>query len=83
MQNCYRTLRLFQHDLLVAILLLCISKHFFGLFRLWFPCIDSYNDVCTWKIDFTVDKDFTAVSAGELQDKVSFSVAEFSLCDNL
>eukprot|EP00795_Rhopilema_esculentum_P015795 gene15795-7100_t len=38
--------------------------------RLWFPCIDSYNDVCTWKIDFTVDKDFTAVSAGELQDKV-------------
>eukprot|EP00794_Sanderia_malayensis_P014061 gene14062-15527_t len=38
--------------------------------RLWFPCVDSFNDVCTWKMDFTVDKDMIAVGPGDLQDKV-------------
>jgi len=38
--------------------------------RLWFPCIDSYHDVCTWKIDFTVHKALTAVCPGELQEKI-------------
>lgn len=38
--------------------------------RLWFPCIDSYNEPCTWKLEFTVDEDMTAVSCGELTEVV-------------
>lgn len=38
--------------------------------RLWFPCVDSYSEVCTWKIDVTVDKDMTAVSCGDLVEQV-------------
>lgn len=34
--------------------------------RLWFPCIDSYAEPCTWNLEFTVDDDMTAVSCGEL-----------------
>lgn len=34
--------------------------------RLWFPCIDSYAEPCTWKLEFTVDENMTAVSCGEL-----------------
>ncbi|SPP76981.1 blast:Transcription initiation factor TFIID subunit 2 [Drosophila guanche] len=34
--------------------------------RLWFPCVDSFADPCTWKLEFTVDKNLTAVSCGEL-----------------
>ncbi|TMW40593.1 hypothetical protein DOY81_014327 [Sarcophaga bullata] len=33
--------------------------------RLWFPCVDSFADPCTWKLEFTVDKHLTAVSCGE------------------
>jgi len=36
--------------------------------RLWFPCIDSFADPCTWKLEITVDKHLTAVSCGELSD---------------
>ena len=38
--------------------------------RLWFPCVDSFADPCTWKLEFTVDKHLTAVSCGELIDVV-------------
>ncbi|XP_037931409.1 transcription initiation factor TFIID subunit 2 [Teleopsis dalmanni] len=38
--------------------------------RLWFPCIDSFADPCTWKLEFTVEKHLTAVSCGELVEIV-------------
>ncbi|XP_004530837.1 transcription initiation factor TFIID subunit 2 isoform X1 [Ceratitis capitata] len=38
--------------------------------RLWFPCVDSFADPCTWKLEFTVDKHLTAVSCGELVEVV-------------
>nr|CAG4635921.1 EOG090X00M6 [Eubosmina coregoni] len=38
--------------------------------RLWFPCIDSYAEVCTWKLEFTVDASMTAVSCGDLMEVV-------------
>lgn len=34
--------------------------------RLWFPCIDSFSELCTWRIEVCVDAMMTAVSAGEL-----------------
>ncbi|KAH9489969.1 Transcription initiation factor TFIID subunit 2, partial [Bulinus truncatus] len=34
--------------------------------RLWFPCIDTFSEPCTWKIEVTVDRDMTAVSCGDL-----------------
>uniref|UniRef100_T1GNN3 Transcription initiation factor TFIID subunit 2 n=1 Tax=Megaselia scalaris TaxID=36166 RepID=T1GNN3_MEGSC len=41
--------------------------------RLWFPCIDSFSDPCTWKLEITVDKHLTAVSCGELVEIVMTS----------
>lgn len=38
--------------------------------RLWFPCVDSYSELCTWNIDVTVDKDMVAVSCGDLIEQV-------------
>ncbi|XP_070555415.1 transcription initiation factor TFIID subunit 2-like [Ptychodera flava] len=38
--------------------------------RLWFPCIDSYSEPCTWKLEFTVDASMTAVSCGDLIETV-------------
>nr|XP_018909078.1 PREDICTED: transcription initiation factor TFIID subunit 2 isoform X1 [Bemisia tabaci] len=38
--------------------------------RLWFPCIDSYAEPCTWRLEFTVDENMTAVSCGELIEVV-------------
>ncbi|CAH2011710.1 unnamed protein product [Acanthoscelides obtectus] len=38
--------------------------------RLWFPCVDSYAEPCTWKLEFTVDEDMTAVSNGDLMEVV-------------
>ncbi|XP_053673216.1 transcription initiation factor TFIID subunit 2 [Anopheles nili] len=38
--------------------------------RMWFPCVDSYSEPCTWKLEFTVDKTMTAVSCGELVEVV-------------
>ncbi|XP_059158232.1 transcription initiation factor TFIID subunit 2-like [Physella acuta] len=34
--------------------------------RLWFPCVDSCSEPCTWKIEVTVDRDMTAISCGDL-----------------
>lgn len=34
--------------------------------RMWFPCMDSFFDPCTWKIEVTVDAEMTAVSCGDL-----------------
>lgn len=41
--------------------------------RLWFPCIDSYSEPCTWKLEFTVDSSMTALSCGDLVDTVTSS----------
>ena len=38
--------------------------------RLWFPCVDSYSELCTWKLEFTVDESMTAVASGELLEVV-------------
>uniref|UniRef100_A0A336MKX7 Transcription initiation factor TFIID subunit 2 n=1 Tax=Culicoides sonorensis TaxID=179676 RepID=A0A336MKX7_CULSO len=38
--------------------------------RLWFPCVDSYAEPCTWKLEFTVDVDMIAISCGELVESV-------------
>ncbi|PSN33564.1 Transcription initiation factor TFIID subunit 2 [Blattella germanica] len=34
--------------------------------RLWFPCVDSFAEPCTWRLEFTVDENMTAVSCGDL-----------------
>ena len=38
--------------------------------RLWFPCIDTTSEPCTWKLEFTVEESMTAVSCGELVETV-------------
>ena len=30
------------------------------------PCIDSFNELCTWKIEISVDSTMTAVAPGDL-----------------
>lgn len=42
----------------------------YGESRLWFPCVDTNTEVCTWTLDFTVDANLTAVSCGELVETV-------------
>ena len=32
----------------------------------WFPCVNSYNELCTWKIEVVVEEDVTVVSSGNL-----------------
>ncbi|XP_076092140.1 transcription initiation factor TFIID subunit 2-like isoform X2 [Mytilus galloprovincialis] len=34
--------------------------------RMWFPCIDTFSELCTWKIEITTEMDMTAVSCGDL-----------------
>ncbi|XP_076803632.1 transcription initiation factor TFIID subunit 2-like [Clavelina lepadiformis] len=38
--------------------------------RLWFPCVDTYSEPCTWKLEYTVDESMTAVSCGDLVETV-------------
>ncbi|XP_078318588.1 transcription initiation factor TFIID subunit 2-like isoform X2 [Crassostrea virginica] len=39
--------------------------------RLWFPCLDTYSEPCTWKIEVTVDNELTAVTCGDLIEVIS------------
>ena len=39
-----------------------------GESRLWFPCVDTNTELCTWQLEFTVDARLTAVSCGELAE---------------
>ncbi|KAK3090048.1 hypothetical protein FSP39_008810, partial [Pinctada imbricata] len=39
--------------------------------RLWFPCIDTYSEPCTWKLEITVDLYMTAVSCGDLIEVIA------------
>lgn len=41
--------------------------------RLWFPCLDSYGQPCTWVLEFTVQSHMTVVSSGDLVDTYSTS----------
>ena len=41
-----------------------------GYFRLWFPCLDTLSELCTWKLELTVDDTMTAVSCGDLIETV-------------
>lgn len=38
--------------------------------RLWFPCIDSYSEPCTWTLEFTVDASMIAISCGDLLETI-------------
>lgn len=38
--------------------------------RFWFPCVDSYSELCTWKLEFTVDAAMVAISNGDLVETV-------------
>ncbi|CAH1119125.1 unnamed protein product [Phaedon cochleariae] len=38
--------------------------------RLWFPCVDSFAETCTWKLEFTVEDELTAISNGDLNEVV-------------
>jgi transcription initiation factor TFIID subunit 2 len=32
----------------------------------WFPCVNSYSELNTWKIEVVVEEDLTVVSSGNL-----------------
>ncbi len=36
--------------------------------RLWFPCVDSFSESCTWAIQVTVEEAYTAIASGELTE---------------
>lgn len=38
--------------------------------RLWFPCVDTYSEPCTWKLEITVDASMSAVSSGDLVETI-------------
>nr|XP_032810604.1 transcription initiation factor TFIID subunit 2 [Petromyzon marinus] len=38
--------------------------------RSWFPCIDSYSELCMWKLEYTVDASMVAVSNGDLVETI-------------
>ena len=40
----------------------------FGESRLWFPCVDTNTEMCTWTLEFTVETSLVAVSCGELKE---------------
>lgn len=48
----------------------CVSTLLRLVFRFWFPCVDSYSELCTWKLEFTVDAAMVAISNGDLVETV-------------
>lgn len=50
----------------------CVLKTYLVIFspRFWFPCVDSYSELCTWKLEFTVDASMVAVSCGDLVETI-------------
>ncbi|XP_055350566.1 transcription initiation factor TFIID subunit 2-like [Paramacrobiotus metropolitanus] len=36
--------------------------------RLWFPCVDSFSELCTWKLEITVPHEMIAVACGEASE---------------
>ena len=46
---------------------------------MWFPCVQSYTEACTWKIEVSVDQlDLTAVASGTLVETTITSEASTS-----
>ncbi len=45
----------------------------------WFPCLNSYNEYCTWKIEVIVDEDLTVISSGSL---IETELINFKTIDN-
>ena len=37
----------------------------------WFPCVQSSNELCTWKIEVSVRKEHTAIVSGDLIEKIA------------
>ena len=48
----------------------CFTYGWMNSARLWFPCIDTFCDPCTWKMEFTVESYMTAVAPGDLVEIV-------------
>ncbi|XP_022710567.1 transcription initiation factor TFIID subunit 2-like isoform X2 [Varroa jacobsoni] len=48
----------------------CFTYGWHNSSRLWFPCIDTFCDPCTWKMEFTVDSYLTVVAPGDLVEVV-------------
>lgn len=46
------------------------ANQMFSSPRFWFPCVDSYSELCTWKLEFTVDASMVAVSCGDLVETI-------------
>jgi len=42
-------------------------------YRLWFPCVDTYTELCTWSLRFVVPSNMAAVSCGELTEQVPYT----------
>lgn len=38
--------------------------------RLWFPCVDTYTELCSWTLKFVVPATMTAISVGDLTEQV-------------
>ncbi|KAH9636821.1 hypothetical protein HF086_017024 [Spodoptera exigua] len=47
--------------------------------RLWFPCVDSFAEPCTWKLEFTVDESLTAVPFETYVDPFMNEVTHYCL----
>lgn len=48
----------------------------------WFPCVSSYNEPCTWKIEVIVEDDLTVISSGNLIEVESIVVPNFTESNN-
>ncbi len=42
--------------------------------RLWFPCVDTYTELCTWTLKFVVPASMTAISVGDLTEQVCIPI---------
>ncbi len=38
--------------------------------RLWFPCVDTTTERCTYELQYTVDSPYFVISSGDLQQQV-------------
>ncbi len=63
---------LYEYNTNRLLLFPILNYYCFQIFsaRFWFPCVDSYSELCTWKLEFTVDASMVAVSCGDLVETV-------------
>ena len=59
----------------------CLSEVDGG--RMWFPCVDSLTERCTYTMEFTTHSDLTVVSTGELQKQVNIFPLYHHIINNL